>query len=159
MVKFRGLGGSGPAHSGQFLIHPKIVLKSNRSQGLVFPFNFYSLFGLDCLMQAVAPAPAGHQPSCKFIDDNHLPVFDYVIHILLKKTVGAQGLLGQMFQRHCLHRIEIIRAPHPGSFFLSLFSEVNQMLFFLDDEVKTACQVYFFIFGLEFFFIGNLFAF
>ena len=75
-------------HAGEFLIHTKIVLKSNGGEGLVFLLNPHTLFGFQCLMQTIAVTTARHEATSELIYDDDLTIFDHVVHILAKEGVG-----------------------------------------------------------------------
>ena len=74
-------------HACQFIIEPEIVLEGDRCQSLVLICNLNILLCLNCLMQTVAPAPSGHKPSCKLINNKNLSVFNNIINILLEKRM------------------------------------------------------------------------
>ena len=41
-------------------------------------------------MQTVAVAPPLHGSTGELIDDNHLAVLDYIVHVLFEQDVGLQ---------------------------------------------------------------------
>ena len=88
-----GLGLGGAGHAGELLVHAEVVLEGDRGQGLVLGLDLDALLGLDRLVQAVGPAPAGHQAAGELVDDDDLAVLDDVVDVLLVEGVGAQRLL------------------------------------------------------------------
>ena len=84
LAEFFRFGIGGPGHPRQFAIHAEIVLEGDRGHGLVFRLDLYPLLGLEGLVQAVAVSPARHHPTCKFIDDDDLPLFDEVVYVALE---------------------------------------------------------------------------
>ena len=78
----------GSCHAGEFLIHTKIVLKSNGGEGLVFLLNSHTLFGFQCLMQTITVTTARHEAASELIYDDDLTIFDHVVHILAEEGVG-----------------------------------------------------------------------
>ena len=96
LVRFR-VGSTG--HAGQLAVHAEIILERDRRQRLVFVLNLDVLFGFDCLMQAIRPAPPGHQPTGEFIDDHDFVVLHDVVLILVIQHVGPQRCIQMMNQR------------------------------------------------------------
>ena len=62
-----GLGRAG--HAGQLLVHAEVVLEGDGGQRLVLALDLDAFLGLDGLVQAVGPAPAGHQAAGELVDD------------------------------------------------------------------------------------------
>ena len=54
-----GVGRAG--HARQLGVHAEVVLESDRGQRLVLGLDLHAFLGFDGLVQAVAPAAAGHQ--------------------------------------------------------------------------------------------------
>ena len=95
-------------HAGQLLIHAEVVLDGDRGIGDVLRLDLDALFGLHGLVQAVRPAPAGHQPPGEFINDHNFAALNDVVFIAMKEILGAQGLL-QKSQQSGLFRRDILR--------------------------------------------------
>src|SRR5215831_1554565 len=91
-----GVGSAG--HTTELLIHAKVVLNRNSGKGLVFVTNLYFFFGLNCLMQTVRPAPARHEASSEFIDNDDFSTRDYVVYITLEQAMGSESL-GKVVKR------------------------------------------------------------
>ena len=83
-IKFSGLRVSGTCHSGEFFIHPEIVLKGDGGQGLVLFCHTHAFLCLHRLMQTVAPAATRHHASRELIHNDHLSIFDDIMDILLE---------------------------------------------------------------------------
>ena len=90
--KFRRLGFRRAGHARQFLIEAEIILDRDRRERLRFALDLHAFLGLDRLVQAIAPAAAGHQAARVFIHDDDLVVLDDVLHVLLVKAVGLEQL-------------------------------------------------------------------
>ena len=74
-----------PGHAGEFLVHPKIVLKGDRRVGARFLFYGYPFFRLNRLMDTITPLPPGLQSSGKLVNDNHLIIPYHILLIPLKQ--------------------------------------------------------------------------
>jgi hypothetical protein len=92
LLEFRlfGLGGAG--HARQLGVEQKEVLVGNAGQGLGFGLDLHVLFGLDRLMQAIAPAATGHDPAGKLIDDDDLIVADDVVDVFGEQLLGLDRI-------------------------------------------------------------------
>ena len=99
---FLGLGGSG--HAGKLVVEAEEVLVGNRGQRAGFALDLYALFGLDCLVKALAITPAVHHAAGELIDDDdlcarvavvdHIAVLEQDVVLAARvQGVGAQGLL------------------------------------------------------------------
>ena len=97
----------------------------------------HAFFGLDGLVQAVAPLPAGHFAAGEFVDDDHFAVFDDVVHIALVQMMGLERVIDQMRPIHVAGRVEAFHArqllgrPH------AFVGEHHGVLFFFDLEVDV----------------------
>ena len=102
-----GLGDGRTRHTRKFVVHAEIVLQRDGGKSLRGGLNFDVLFGLNSLVQAVAPAAAFHDTARGFVDDLHLSILNDVVVIerehgisfeqLLERvhTVGLHGILGE----------------------------------------------------------------
>ena len=99
-----GLGRAG--HAGELLVHAEVVLEGDGGERLVLALDLHLLLGLDRLVQAVAPAAAGHQAAGELVDDDDLAVLDHVVHVELEERVGAQRLVDVVEQRHVRRVVE-----------------------------------------------------
>ena len=91
LLKFVGLGVCGAGHAGELVVEAEIILEGDGGQRLVLVLDGHPLLGLDGLVQALRPAPAGHGAAREFVDDDHLVVLHDVVHVPLVQGMGAQG--------------------------------------------------------------------
>ncbi len=78
------------------------------------------LLGLHGLVQAVGPAAAVHDAAGELIHDEHLAVFDHVLHVALEEVLGLERLLEVV--HHLPGRVgvevldaeELLHARHTG---------------------------------------------
>jgi hypothetical protein len=76
LLKLGSFGFGGTRHARQLLVHAEVVLKGDGGERLVFPFDLDLFLGLHRLVQAVAPAAAGHQTPRELVNDDDFAVFD-----------------------------------------------------------------------------------
>ena len=86
------LGQGRTGHAGQLFVHAEVVLQGDGGVGDVFRLDLHAFFGFHGLVQAIGPAPAGHQAAGELIHDDHLAALDQVILVALEQVLGAQGL-------------------------------------------------------------------
>ena len=79
-------------HAAQLLVQPEIILNRDRRQGLRFTIDLNPFFGLDRLMQTVAPAAARHLATSIFVDNNNLVLFNDVLNVFLEQAVSPEQL-------------------------------------------------------------------
>ncbi len=72
-----------PVIPESFLIHLEDVLQRCGGEGLSFLFDRHAFFGLDRLVQAVAPLTAFHQTAGELVDDDDLAILDDVVDVFL----------------------------------------------------------------------------
>ena len=82
-----------PVMPGQLVVQPEVVLEGDRGHGHALALDAQPFLGLDRLVEALAPAPAGHLPPGELVDDDDLAVLDDVVPVALVQGVGPQGLL------------------------------------------------------------------
>ncbi len=84
-----------------FVVHAEVVLEGDRRERLVLALDLDVLLGLDRLVQAVAPAPPGHQAAGELVDDQDLAVLHHVVDVALVEGVGAERLV------HVVERVDL----------------------------------------------------
>ena len=99
-MKLGSLSLSGTGHARKLFVQPKIILQRDGRERLVFLFNLDALFGLDCLVQTIGPAPAFHQAAGEIVDDDDFAVLDHILMIQSVERVRLQCLLDAMQQLH-----------------------------------------------------------
>jgi hypothetical protein len=72
LLELVGLGIGRARHAGQLAVQAEVVLEGDRRQGLVLGLDRHAFLGLHRLVQAVAPAPPGHQAAGELVDDDDL---------------------------------------------------------------------------------------
>jgi hypothetical protein len=80
LVELLGFGVGRAGHARQLAVFAEVILEGDRRERLVLALDLDLLFGLDRLVQAVAPAPPGHQAAGELVDDDHRPVLDHTRH-------------------------------------------------------------------------------
>ena len=93
LVQLLGLGHRRAGHPGQLVVEPEVVLEGDRGEGHALALDPQALLRLDRLVEALAPAPAGHLATGELVDDDDLAVLDDVVAVALVQRVGAQRLL------------------------------------------------------------------
>ena len=76
-------------HSGQFIIHTKIILNRDRGQRLSFSFDLNIFLGFNSLVQTVAITAPRENTTGKFIDNEYLPILDNIFNIFLIQCLGS----------------------------------------------------------------------
>jgi hypothetical protein len=90
--KLLRLGFGGAGHAGQFVVEPEVILNGDGGERLGLAFDLDAFLGLDGLVQAIAPAAAGHEAAGVFVDDDDLVVLDDVLDVLLVEAIGLEQL-------------------------------------------------------------------
>ncbi len=90
LLKLEGLGVRRAGHARQLLVEAEIVLEGDRGDGLVLFPDPHALLGLDCLVKAVRPAPAGHRAAGKLVNDHYFAIAHDVLDVPAEQGVGAQ---------------------------------------------------------------------
>ena len=87
-----GLGLGRAGHAGQLGVEAEVVLDGDGGQRLGLALDLDVLLGLDRLVQAFAPATAGHEAAGVLVDDDDLVVLHDVLHVALVEAVGLEQL-------------------------------------------------------------------
>ena len=93
MRELAGLRRRGAGHAAELLVHAEVVLERDGREGLVLLFDLHALFGLDRLVQTLAPTAAFEDAAGELVDDLHLAVLDDVVDVELEQLLAAQRLL------------------------------------------------------------------
>ena len=83
-------------------------------------------------MQAIRPAPAGHQSAGEFVDDDDFAVFDDVINVALENRVRFERLLHMMQGIDLARIIEIMHAEQPLDFRHAGLGQRHRAAFLVD---------------------------
>ena len=125
-----GLGVGRAGHAPQLAVQTEVILEGDGSHGLVFSLNGYALFGLDRLVQAIAPAAACHETAREFVDDDNLALLHHIVLIAVIDVVGPQGSGEMVHERNvggviktCAFRDEPCVGQNTFSFFVTLFGQ------------------------------------
>ena len=94
-------------HAGQLIVHPEIVLKRNRGQGLTFPLNFDAFLCFNRLVQSVGITASKHQPSGEFVDDDDFAVFYHIVLVAMHQGMRPQRLIKVMGKFHIFIVVKI----------------------------------------------------
>ena len=89
-MKFAGFSLSGTGHTGEFFIHPEIILNGNGGVGLGFLFDLDTLLGFNRLVQPITPATSWHQTTGVFIHNHHLSTLDHILLIFLVESISSK---------------------------------------------------------------------
>ncbi len=96
-----------PVMPDELLVLAEVVLEGDRRERLVLALDLHLLLGLDRLVQAVAPAAAGHQAAGELVDDDDLAVLDHVVDVELEERVRAQRLVDVVLRCGVLQVVEV----------------------------------------------------
>ena len=89
-LKLVGFGVGRAGHARELLVHAEEVLEGDRGKRLILVLDGDVFLRLDGLVQAVGPAPPGHQPAGELVDDNHFAVLHDVVPVAEKQVLRAQ---------------------------------------------------------------------
>ena len=103
-----GLGGTG--HPGELGVEPEVVLQGDGGQGLVLGLDLHPLLGLDGLVHALVVAAAEQHPPGELVDDEHLPVADDVVLVLLVQLLDLDRVVQVADQRRVRGLVEVLDA-------------------------------------------------
>ena len=139
LVEFLGLGHGRTGHAGELVVQAEVVLERDRGEGHALALDAQALLRLDGLVEALAPAPAGHLAAGELVDDDDLAVLDDVVAIALVERVGAQGLLEVAGQARV--RVVHVLDAEPALHLLDAFLGRGDGLVLEVDEVVAALLV------------------
>ena len=153
MANSCGLGVGRAGHAGQLLVLAEVVLEGDRGERLVLALDLHFrmvgvvFLGFDRLVQAVAPAAAGHQASGELVDDDDLAVLHHVVHVELEQRVRAERLVDVVEDLHVLRVVQPVGARlemvgqqllglgHPG------LGQVHRLVLLVDDVVAGLLEL------------------
>ena len=110
LVELGFLGLGRPRHPGQLLVHPEVVLAGDRREGLGLFAHHHVFLRFHRLVQAVRPAPAGHEAAGELVHDEDLPLLHDVVHVLLVEHVRLEQLVDDVEDLILLRVLELRRA-------------------------------------------------
>ena len=115
LLELERLGVRRAGHAGEPLIHPEVILKSDRCERLILALDRNGFLGFDRLVQSVRPAAAGHQSAGELIDDDDLAVLYHVVLVTVKQRMRAQRRVEVVHQRDVVRVVQArSREQEPG---------------------------------------------
>ena len=135
LPEFVGFGHGRAGHAADLLVELEEVLQGDRGQGLRLFLDLDPFFGLDGLVQAVAPLAAFHFAAGELIDDDDRAVLDDVVHVALVEVVGLEGVVDQVRPLHVAGRVEALDARQPFRLAHAFVGEIDGVVLLVDDEV------------------------
>ena len=91
-------------------------------------------------MQAIAPAPPGHEPAGEFVDDDHLTVLDDVLLVLVVERLRLHGVV-EVVHRGDVALVEVLHAEQPLRARDALLGEVGRVVLLLHDVVALGLEL------------------
>ena len=141
-LKLIGFGVGCAGHAGKLFVQPEIILEGDRCHGLVFSLDLYPFLGLHRLVQAIAPAPAGHQAAGEFVDDHDFTILDHIVLVAVIQQVATQGSIQMVHQRNIgrviqrgAFRNQAQAEQNPLGAFMALLGQKNLARLFVDGEI------------------------
>ena len=101
----------------------------------------HAFFGLDGLVQAVAPMAARHEAAGELVDDDHLAILHDVVHVALVEVMGLERVVDQVRPLHVAGRVEALDAGQPLGLADAFVGQVGGVLLFLDLEVDVFLEL------------------
>ena len=83
----------------------------------------------------------GHQAAGEFVDDDHLVVFDHVVHVALVKVMGFKRVVDQVRPFHVPGGVKAFHARQLLGRAHAFVGQMRGVLFFLDLEVRVFFQL------------------
>src|SRR4051794_27869974 len=102
------LGLRGARHAGELVVEAEVVLEGDRRERDVLLLDADALFRLDRLVQALAPAPAFHDPAGELVDDLDLAVLHDVVDVVLVERLRLQRLIQMVHELHVARVVEVV---------------------------------------------------
>ena len=126
----------GAGHARELVVEPEVVLEGDRGERHGLVLDAQALLGLDRLVQALRPAPAGHLAARELVDDHDLAVLDQVVAIALVERVRAQGLL-EVTGEPRIGRVEVLHAEHALDLLDAVLGRRDGVLLEIDEVVAA----------------------
>ena len=139
-MELAGLGLCGTGHAGQFLVQPEVVLQRDRGEGLVLVLDGDTFFGLDSLVQAVAPPTSLENSSGEVVDDLDLAAVDDVLVVANEQFFGAQGSAKLVYVVAADRVVQIVDVECCFDRVNSFFCRRNRALLFVDLVVQITLK-------------------
>ena len=135
-MELLGLGHRRAGHAGQLVVEPEVVLEGDRGEGHALALDAQALLGLDRLVEALAPAAAGHLAAGELVDDDDLAVLDDVVAVALVERVGAQRLL-EVAGEARVGVVHVLDAEQPSIFSMPSSVERDGLVLEVDEVVAA----------------------
>ena len=130
-------------HSGQFLVHPEVVLQCDGSQSLGFGTDFQVFLGFYSLMEAVAVSSSEHETSGELVDDYDLAVLDNIVYVPLHYSVGFQSLQHVVVYFHVLRIREVVDTEVSFAFFNALLVQSDLLVLLFQSVILFYFQSFY----------------
>ena len=133
-------GGSGTCHACKLVVQPKVILKGDSRERLVFCFYTHSFFRLYCLVQTFAPASTIKDASCKFVNNSDLTVLYDVVAVAAVQLFSLQRRTHLMDQIRRNLVVQVVNIESSLNFFNAWFQHRHVSFVLFDFVVNVAGQ-------------------
>ena len=123
-------------HTGFFIIFIEEILERDICKSLAFPFYFYVLFCLNCLMKSIRVTTTWHNTSGKLINDKYLVIFYHIILIAEHQVIGAKCQLHIVLNLQILRICQVLDLEELLYLLDTISCQMNDLIFLIDDEVS-----------------------
>ena len=122
-------------HTGLLIKLIKEVLECDGRKGLAFSLNLHMLLGLNCLMQSVRIATAGHDTSREFIDNEHLVILNNIILVSEHQVMSPECQNNIMLDLDILRVSQILNMEKLLDFSYTTLGEIEVFVLLVDNKV------------------------
>ena len=144
--ELRRLGVGRAGHARDLLVHAEEVLEGHGGERLVLAADRDPLLGLHRLVQAVGPAPSGHQAPGELVDDHHLllPALagaHDVVDVQFFEGVGGERLVHRVQGGQHLRVVEVLDAEQLLRVVYALLRQPDAVRLLVDPVVARLLDV------------------
>ena len=135
-------GGGGARHARELVVHAEVVLERHGREGLVLFLDPHPLFGLDRLVQALAPTAALQDAAGELVDDLHLALLHHIVDVALEQLLRAQrglDLVDEVLVHVLVEVVDVEGFLDPGN---TLFGGYDGLFRLVDLVVAVALEVF-----------------
>ncbi len=105
--KLDRFGFGSTSHSGELLVHAKVILERDRGERLRLPFDLDAFLRLDRLVEPIRPAASCHDASSELVNDHDLAIAHNVLLVAMIERMSNQRLIEAMQDLHVRRIVEI----------------------------------------------------
>ena len=140
LAELFGFGGCRPSHARELIVESEQILEGDCGQGVAFTLHRDTFLGFDRLVESLRIAPARHQSTSEFIDNDHFAILDHILFIFAVERLSSKRLFHMIDQLNRGRTVNVRKVESRLHLANAFVGQRDRPLFFVDGIIITGFE-------------------